>query len=97
MIGFLLAYTFKNLQNSDRTRIYRKLFGYDDESKYGQYQYKREGLLSKIIHSRPHESTIIFKRKEDCKQVMMYLKNLGAEIFSRQIILSEKDKQKLIN
>ncbi|HDN84131.1 MAG TPA: hypothetical protein ENG47_00050 [Candidatus Aerophobetes bacterium] len=71
----------------------QKLWGYKDKSNFGKYTYKREGLLDKIPHISPIKGVIIVRGK-DYKKIFEFLKD-KADIFSRRIILTAKDKKKL--
>ncbi|RLE15146.1 hypothetical protein DRJ04_00955 [Candidatus Aerophobetes bacterium] len=92
--GRIIIYKIKKeLPPGIKSRISQKLLGYKDKSNFGKYTYKREGLLDKIPHLSPIRGVIIVRGK-DYKKIFEFLKD-KADIFSRRIILTGKDKKKL--
>jgi len=92
--GRIIIYRIKKeLPSGVKSRLLQKLWGYKDKSNFGKYTYKREGLLDKIPHISPTRGVIIVRGK-DYKKIFEFLKD-KADIFSRRIILTSKDKRKL--
>ncbi len=84
---------FKLARTNDRTamnRFCRQFYGYLDRSHNYRYSYKRKGFLSDFPHIRPQRGVIVV-RKEDAKRIISFLKNYDAEIFTREIMLTEAD------
>jgi len=92
--GRIIIYKMKqHLSAGSKARLFQKFLGYEDKSNFGKYTYQREGLLSKIPHISPARGVIIVRSK-DMTKIFEFLKD-KAEIFSRQILLTKKDKRKL--
>ena len=83
----------KHLPAGIKSRLSQKLSGYEDKSNFAKYTYKREGLLDKIPHMSPLRGVLII-RPRDIKKIYELLKD-RADIFSRKIVLTKKDKKKL--
>lgn len=89
--GKIICYTLGSEPTpKERNRFRKQLLGYTDYSNKGQYRYERDGLLSEIPHIKPIRSVIVV-RNEDSEKVIDFLKNHGAEVFVRTIILTNKD------
>jgi hypothetical protein len=76
MAKSLLLYDLKNKNNVEKTHIVRALFGYQDKSNMGKYNYQREGLLSKIRYEKWDKSAIVVSSKDE-EQVKKMLKKFG--------------------
>ena len=72
----------------------REFYGYTDRSNRGRYVYKRDGVLSEIPHLNPIRSLLIVWKK-DAERVISCLKRYDAEIYTRDIVLTDDDKEKL--
>ena len=83
----------KHLAPGMRSRLFQKLLGYEDKSNFGKYTYRRKGLLDRIPHISPARGVLIVRAK-DVKKIFEFLKD-KAEVFSRKILLTKKDKKKL--
>ena len=79
---------------TQKTRFYRRLKGYIDFSNHGKFKYQRAGLLDKVPHINPVDSLIII-RPEDEEDVVSLLKQEGATIYARRIILEDEDMEQL--
>lgn len=73
MKGKLICYTLGKISSTLRNKFKRELLGYKDYSNMGKYNYKREGILSKIPNYRPIRSVIIIK-EQDKNTVISLLK-----------------------
>lgn len=76
-----------------RSRLFQKLLGYKDKSNFGKYTYRRKGLLDRIPHISPTRGVLIVRAK-DVKKIFEFLKD-KADVFSRKVVLTKKDKKKL--
>lgn len=92
--GRIIIYKVKrHLPPGIKSRLSQKLLGYKDKSNFAKYTYKREGLLSSIPHMSPLRGVLIV-RARDIKKILGLLKD-KADVFSRKIVLTKKDKKKL--
>lgn len=92
--GCLVAFKVSGrLKAAARTRLFRQLYGWRDKSQYGKYEYQRAGLLGKIGYVPVIRGVFIVKTT-DRKKVMKFFKG-KAQLFSREIILSARDKNSL--
>jgi len=80
--------------SGQRARFYRRLTGYIDHSNHGKFKYQRAGLLDKVPYINPVDSLIII-RPEDEEDVVSLLKQEGATIYARRIILEDEDLEQL--
>ena len=88
----LVCYTLGSKPTAaERNRFRKQFLGYTDFSNKGKYRYARKGLLSEIPHIKIIRSIIIV-RKEDCKQVVEFLKTYNATIFVKTVILTAEDQ-----
>lgn len=86
----VLPYTTKLVMN----RFCRQFYGYTDKSNRGRYTYHREGFLDNFNYIRPLRGVLIV-RQEEAPAIIDFLKDYNAEVFVRDVILEEEDKQKL--
>ena len=92
--GRIIIYKMrKRLAPGMRSRLFQKFLGYKDKSNFGKYTYRRKGLLDQISHISPARGVLIVRAK-DVKKIFEFLKD-KAEVFSRKIVLTAKDKKKL--
>ena len=75
----LLLYDLKNKNKVEKTHIVRSLFGYEDKSNMGKYNYKREGLLSKFKYEKLNKSAIFVDRKNE-EEVKKMLRKFGLNV-----------------
>ena len=75
----LVIYDLKNKNNVEKTHIIRSLFGYTDKSNNGNYEYKRQGLLSKIKHETLDKSVLIVDSKDE-REVSEVLRKFGLRV-----------------
>lgn len=79
-------------------RFCNRLYGYKDHSQKGKYLYERKGLLDEFPHIliNPIRSVIIVK-KENAEKIFDFLKEFGAEVYTKEIKLEKEDIEKLEN
>lgn len=75
----LICYKLEKATQTERTALGRELNGYKDFSNKAKYMYKREGLLQKIEHIKPHPSVLIVK-EEHKRQLLKLLQKYKASI-----------------
>ena len=93
--GKIICYTFGSKPTAaERNKIRKQLWGYTDFSNSGRYKYSRKGLLSEIPHIKLIRSVFIV-RKEDCYQVVEFLKAHDATVFEKTVVLTKKDEKQL--
>ena len=52
MTQVMVHYSAKHLPRKKQSRLSQELYGYLDQSKHSRYQYRREGFLAGIPHTR---------------------------------------------
>ena len=93
-VGILIGLIVNpKLKQSQRAHLFRKLYGWHDQSQYGKYQYERKGLLSDIPHVKLMRGVFII-RKQDKLKIIKFLKG-KAKVVSREVILTNSDKKTL--
>ena len=60
----IIKYELKNVPMHKRNALHRDLYGYQDHSNNGEYIYKREGILTKVKHTKISNSVIMIESKE---------------------------------
>jgi len=78
-----------DLDPAQRTRLFRRLYGWQDKSQYGRYEYQRRGLLGKIGYV-PIIRGVFIVKAADKKKVLRFFRG-KAKVISREIILREQD------
>lgn len=78
----IVFYRQDELDQNTKFRLRRDLLGLEQKSNFSRYKYKINGILDKLDHYRPVNSTIIVKKK-DIKQVKEVLRkyNTKYEVF----------------
>ena len=94
LILFQLPRTKNKISMAKACKLYRKLYGYNNYSYYGRYRTRVKGLLDEIGAIRVFKSAIIV-RNEDAYKVITLLKEYGAEIFTKKVILNKNEIEKL--
>jgi len=77
----------------ERARFFRQLYGYTDNSQYGKYSYRREGLLDRVGYVRFSRGVFII-RKDALATVKRFMKG-KAKIATRMVKLTAKDRKRL--
>lgn len=80
----IICYTLRNIEPKKRTKFIRELYGYNDKSNHGKYNYQRKGILSKTKHDKPLKSIIIIK-KGTTKKIIEHLKKYHAKYISYKL------------
>jgi len=71
----MFTYNMSGMGQRERMAIRRKLFGYTDKSNRGRYNYKREGLLSKVEHEMPARCCIVVGERDSRKLEAFFREN----------------------
>ncbi len=82
----LVTYRTENLNNSERSKLSKKLYGYTDKSHHGEYIYERKGLLDDTTHVKIHKNTFIIAIK-DWPHIKVELEKRKADIKTWDIII----------
>ena len=69
-----ILYDLNDKTQSEKNRIIRNLFGYQDKSCHGKYHYKRPGLLSNIHFDRKTKTALIIHSSEKKRVLKMFKK-----------------------
>lgn len=88
----IIFYKQTKLDQNTKFKLRRELLGIEQKSNFARYKYKIEGILNKIPHYRPIDSTIIVQKK-DADKIIKTISKYGAEyeLFGINI-----DKAKLV-
>jgi hypothetical protein len=89
----IITYETKNLTNTQRSIISKRLFGFRDKTKKAKYVYQREGILTHIPHVVITKKTFVLESRY-VKQVKNKIKKLGAEVKSWKISITYKELKK---
>lgn len=84
----LIIYELSDLDQYHKVLLNRVLFGYLDNSNKGSYQYKREGILSKIPNFRLPKGAIIVQDK-DQNRILTILKKHKAKYNSFDVSIKQ--------
>ena len=89
----IVFYCQEKLSQNEKFKLRRELLGIDQQSNYGRYQYKVEGLLNKISNYRPVRSSIIIA-KSNLNEVIDLIKkfDIKIEVFDIEIPKSKLSK-----
>ena len=72
----VILYDLKNKKPKEKVDITRKLFGFNDKSNNGNYEYTRAGLLKDIKHEKWNKAAILIDSKDE-EKVIEILKKFG--------------------
>ncbi len=64
----------KNISNAVASKVYKKLYGYENQSYYGKYRSTVPGILDEFPSIRYFNSVIIV-RKEDAPEIISFLED----------------------
>lgn len=92
--GKLVIYELGHLPPNERSRFYRRFYGWTDRAKGGKYTYSRAGYLDDVPFVRPEKSVLII-RNEDVGRVLAFLHEYNAQSNIRDVSLTEADLQEL--
>lgn len=87
MKAVIILYNLKKCNNAQRVKIQHTLYGYNDHSNKGLYNYKRRGIIDKYVHLRLSRGGLIMKEKEK-SEVISLLKENKAKILSIPISIA---------
>jgi len=83
----IIFYTQKKLSQNTKFKLRRELLGIEQKSNFSRYKYSIDGILNKIPHYRPADSTIIIKTK-DLQSIKEILDKYKAEHETFDIIIN---------
>jgi hypothetical protein len=89
----IITYETKAMNNSKRSIISKRLFGFKDRTKQSRYIYERKGLLKQIPHLVITNKTFIVLNK-DSKKIKKSIKGLGAYVKSWKINIGKGEIEK---
>lgn len=82
-----------DISSSKRARFFRDLYGYNDNSQYGKYHYRRKGILDKIGYV-PFCRGVFIIPKTALPELKQFMKG-KATITTRTVKLTAQDKKLL--
>lgn len=89
----IITYNTKSMNNSKRSIISKRIFGYKDRTKASKYIYERCGILESKPHIKVTRKTFIVNQK-DAKELKTMITRLGASVESWKIEINEKEIKK---
>jgi len=90
-LGELIVFKLAGSNNhSTMKKFCRRFYGYLDRSHNYKYTYPRKGFLDNFPHLRLQRGVVVV-RKQDAKEVISFLESYKAEIFARDLVLTEED------
>ena len=93
--GILVVFYLPDGSTIDMHRRFRKrIYGEETSSWGGRYHYRRKGLLDEISHVYLYTGVVIVRKNEE-KRLYQTLKEHGAIIQKRRVILMQSDVRKL--
>jgi len=91
MQGEIIVYhAHGKMSHQELNKLCQRLYGQDTSSHGGQYRYHRRGLLEDIPHRKLIRGVLLVW-PEDAKLVVDFLRSYGAEVFMREVQLTEED------
>ncbi len=92
MIGQIVVFHFpKKTNQKSLNQFCKKFYGQETSSHGGKYHYRRTGLLDNISHIKLFGGVIIIS-PENTDELTQFLKDYGAEVFIRDVILLPEDE-----
>ncbi len=89
----IITYETKNLTNTQRSILSKRIFGFRDRTKGSKYIYQRKGILAPLIHIVITNKTFVVATKH-AKQIKKIIKGLGADVKSWKIDINYKKLEK---
>ena len=80
----IITYETKDMTNSQRSIISKRLFGFKDRTKGSKYIYERKGILEPIPHIIITKKTFVVSTKH-VEKIKKIIKELGANVKSWKI------------
>ncbi len=92
MTGKILVFHFpKKTNQRSLNQFCKKFYGQNTSSHGGKYRYRRKGLLDTIPHIKLIGGVLIVST-ENANKIIQFLKDYGAELFVRDVILLPEDE-----
>ncbi len=92
MTGKILVFHFpKKTNQRSLNQFCKKFYGQNTSSHGGKYHYRRKGLLDTIPHIKLIGGVLIIST-ENANKIIQFLKDYGAELFVRDVILLPEDE-----
>ena len=89
----IITYETKDMTNSQRSIISKKLFGFKDRTKGSKYTYERKGILELLPHIVITKKTFVVSNKH-VEGIKRIIKKLGANVKSWKIEIPESKLKK---
>lgn len=89
----IITYETKNLTNTQRSILSKRLFGFNDKTKNSKYIYQRKGMLAPFPHVVITKKTFVLGTRH-VKQVKNTIKEWGANVKSWKIDITHKKLEK---
>lgn len=89
----IITYETGGMDNSSRSLISKRLFGFIDRTRRSRYVYKRDGILAKIEHIVVTKKTIVVNIK-DAEEIKKIIREFGAKVKSWKIQISNGEMKK---
>ena len=84
----IITYNTKSMNNSKRSIISKRIFGYKDRTKASKYIYKKQGILESKPHIKIAKKTFIVSSK-DAKELKTIITRFGASVKSWEIEINK--------
>ncbi len=75
MKAIIVSYTLKNAKQNQKLLIHRLLYGYEDFSNNGSYNYQRKGLIETCNGKKLNRGVFIIPVKFESKIIPLLKKN----------------------
>lgn len=79
----IVCYSLGSIEPKKRIKFNRELYGYEDKSNHGKYEYQRKGILLKKDYEKPLKSVIIISK--NIQRVIKHLEKYKAKFVSHKI------------
>ena len=89
----IITYETKNMTNSERSIISKRLFGFIDRTKGSTYTYERQSILKSLPHVVITKKTFVVRAK-DGRKIKKSINELGADVKSWKIEINIKELRK---
>lgn len=89
----IITYETEGMNNSRRSIVSKRLFGFTDRTKGSRYVYKRDGVLEGMAHTVITKKTIVVSVK-NTREIKKIIQGLGAHVKSWKIQISAKEMRK---
>jgi len=89
----IITYETKNMTNTQRSILSKRLFGFRDKTKNSKYIYQRKGILASFPHIVITKKTFVLGTRH-VKHVKNTIKELGANVKSWKMDITYKKLEK---